>query len=200
MVSQLFYELLSVSPDATLEEIKRAYHTVAKLNHPDLHPEAERGRYQLRMMRINEAYLAVLYAKKEAERVEPGSEPASRPEDARAEGEDRAVGPLKDPAYVYYKLGFRYFSEARRTFLKRYLQGSQRIDYTTESLDVLRLAVVSLGLFHRAYTCFLTVSRDYPESVWARDSEVKIYYLNRYNAIYQRICSNLSRQLKSEAS
>ena len=203
MVAQSYYHLLSIAPEASPEEIKRAYRMLAKRSHPDLFPESERERQQLRMMTINEAYMALL-----CERADGGRHPSSPLEgqDERSKGaggasrapiaDDRAVGRLKDPAYTYYKLGFRYFSEGRRTFLKRYIMGEQRIDFTTENADVLKLAVVSLHYFHRAYGCFMTVARDYPASLWARDAEVKIYYLNRYNAIYQRICDNLSRQIK----
>ncbi len=203
MVAQSFYELLSVAPDASREEIKRAYRIVAKRSHPDLFPESQRERQQLRMMRINEAYMVLLCERAEAEHAgAPGVEgkragPSDSGEARRSpSAADRAVGQLKDPAYAYYKLGFRYFSEGRRTFLKRYVVGEQRIDFTTENLDVLKLAVVSLHCFHRAYSCFMTVARDYATSLWARDAEVKISYLNRYNVIYQRICDNLSRQIK----
>lgn len=207
MTALTYYQILSVDPGASLQEIKHAYRQIAKRCHPDLFPESERARRELRMMRINEAYMGLLWEREReagagegSRRGEPppdGVAPVAKEQDSRAPAsEARALGPLKDPAYTYYKLGFRYFSEGRRTFLQRYVASEQRIDFTTESLDVLRLAVVSLHYFHRAYACFLTVARDYPTSLWARDAEVKIYYLNRFNVIYQRICDNLSRQLK----
>lgn len=203
MVSPHYYELLEVSPEDSFEKIKAAYHRAAKRNHPDLFPESERERYQMRMMQINEAYMAIIcdradYLAADCTRANAGppvfaSQPVS-------EKETRSVGYLKDPAYTYYKLGFHYFSEGRRTFFKRYMSGGQRIDFATENVDVLRLAVASLHFFHKAYTCFETVTREYGTSVWARDSEIKIYYLNRYNVIYQRICNNLSRKIASYGS
>ena len=197
MVSQSYYELLSISPGASVEEIKRSYHALAKHNHPDLFPEEERSFHEMRMMRINEAYMAILCDRAEREADPRDDEsPEVPPRETRAD--ERAVGPLKDPAYTYYKLGFVYFSEGRRTFFKRYVEGGQRIDFVTDSFDVLRLAVSSLHFFHKAYTCFYTVAHDYPASVWARDSEIKIYYLNRYNVIYQRICNNLTRQIQEK--
>lgn len=199
MVSPLYYELLRASPEDSLEEIKAAYHLAAKRNHPDLFPESERERHQMRMMQINEAYMAIVCDHSDGLSARPTEASEAPPPAAGGqsapEAETRSLGQLKDPAYTYYKLGFRYFSEGRRTFFKRYMTGRQRIDFTTEHLDVLRLAVASLHFFHKAYTCFETVTREYGTSVWARDSEVKIYYLNRYNVIYQRICNNLSRKI-----
>lgn len=195
MASSLYYELLKVGPGASLAEIKTAYHRAAKCNHPDLFPERQRKHFEMRMMQINAAYLAIV-----CDRSEAAQEPASRAVPAEAEppapeAGTTAVGHLRDPAYTYYKLGFKHYSEGRRTLFRHYLSGGQRIDFSTENIDVLKLAVAALHHFHRAYGCFEKVSSEYPLSVWARDSAVKIYYLNRYNAIYQRICDNLSKQI-----
>ena len=177
--------------------MKAAYHRAAKSNHPDLFPEAERERREMVMMQINEAYMAVVCDRAGDRRAADSGVRTKRPAARRpAPGpESRAIGQLRDPAYTYYKLGFRYFSEGRRTLSRHYLSGALRIDFSTESIDVLRLAVAALHYFHKAYTCFERVSSEYPSSVWAKDSGVKIYYLNRYNAIYQRICENLSTQI-----
>ncbi len=196
MVSSVYFDRLQCPPSASLAEVKAAYHRAAKANHPDLFPESERERREMVMMQINEAYMAIVCDQAENHRgtasVRTKRPAARKPAPAP---ESREIGHLRDPAYTYYKLGFRYFSEGRRTLSRHYLSGALRIDFSTENIDVLRLAVAALHYFHKAYTCFERVSSHYPSSVWARDSGVKIYYLNRYNAIYQRICENLSTQI-----
>ncbi|HEV2581138.1 MAG TPA: DnaJ domain-containing protein [Ktedonobacteraceae bacterium] len=49
---QDYYALLGVKPDATVQEIKRAYHRLARLHHPDLNQTA----LDDHIKRLNEAY------------------------------------------------------------------------------------------------------------------------------------------------
>src|SRR4030043_1041578 len=49
-----YYEVLGVAPDASAEEIKRAYHRLAFQCHPDRNGESEEAHEE--MERINEAY------------------------------------------------------------------------------------------------------------------------------------------------
>ncbi len=65
MIKKDLYEILGVSPDASEEEIKRAYRRLARKYHPDLHPgdkEAEE-----RFKEISEAYEILSDPKKRAE-------------------------------------------------------------------------------------------------------------------------------------
>ncbi len=65
MIKKDLYEILGVSPDASQEEIKRAYRRLARKYHPDLHPgdkEAEE-----RFKEISEAYEILSDPKKRAE-------------------------------------------------------------------------------------------------------------------------------------
>ena len=48
------YKVLGVSPDASQDEIKKAYRRKAKENHPDLHPDDPNATQK--MNEINEAY------------------------------------------------------------------------------------------------------------------------------------------------
>jgi curved DNA-binding protein CbpA len=54
---QDYYEVLGVAPDASLEEIKRAYHRLAFQCHPDRNSESEEAHEE--MERINEAFAVV---------------------------------------------------------------------------------------------------------------------------------------------
>ncbi len=50
-----YYEILDISPKASDEDVKRAYHYMAKKHHPDLNPQNRRIA-ELRFRLINEAY------------------------------------------------------------------------------------------------------------------------------------------------
>ena len=52
------YSVLGVSPDATDDEIKKAYRKLAKQYHPDIHPDREFA--EKKMAEINAAYDAIL--------------------------------------------------------------------------------------------------------------------------------------------
>ncbi len=81
------YDLLDASPDATAEELRRAYHRAARLLHPDLNPDRDTSDA---MRRLNDAW-AVLgdpqrrrgYDARLAIPTPPASTPAPRPADDR---------------------------------------------------------------------------------------------------------------------
>src|SRR5258708_24039933 len=50
------YEILSVSPTATAEEIKLAYRRAALLYHPDRHPEADQSQATVVFRKVSGAY------------------------------------------------------------------------------------------------------------------------------------------------
>jgi curved DNA-binding protein CbpA len=47
-----YYKILEVQPTASMEEIKRSYHRLARLHHPDLNQQA----LDIHIKRLNQAY------------------------------------------------------------------------------------------------------------------------------------------------
>jgi curved DNA-binding protein CbpA len=229
------YRLLGLKRGCTMPDVRAAYRVLAKKNHPDLFPDREREKQMLRMMRINEAYMAVLAELTEggpnhgrqdepsadaagqgdsaggastARSSAPGAAPESffrAWEEKAAPGqpsEGRAVGQLRDPAYAYYKQGFTYYRlGATELFrkdaptLRRYLQQEGSAD-----AYILRLAMRALHYFERAYSYFLVVVQEYGTSPWAPDARWKLRRLEKFSAIYSRICENLSRRSSTRRS
>lgn len=205
-----FYRLLGLAPGADATTLKKAYHHLAKRNHPDLFPDGERRIQQLKMMRINEAYMNLMSEVLDgtawttgafSHAAEPGPSreggahaTGSRPQPATTS----EVGGLRDPAYAYYKAGFRWWQAGLTELFRKdptelrrnYLEKDKRSDGY-----ILRLAMRALHHFERAYTYFLVVVEQYPTSPWRRDAQWRLGRLENYSAVYQRICDNLSHNL-----
>lgn len=228
MIDSLYYTLFELSSDPTPEELKRAYHEQAKKNHPDLFPEDQRHLQQLKMMKINEAYLVLSqdinrqqvsrgdrsswgrdgnFGKADQGRsphAGPGNRTSRTPEEDSSARENGApqntLGHLKDPAYTYYKLGFEYYKKGysslyRRTQAK---DNSELVKMISSDSYILKLSIQALQYFQKAYRYFHRVITDYPECVWVRDSRYKLWRIEGFNRIYQRICQNISQALKKK--
>jgi preprotein translocase subunit Sec63 len=59
----LYFKILRISPDATPQEIKRAYRQMVKAFHPDIHPIKKKDSCHKKMAMINEAYRRIRQAK-----------------------------------------------------------------------------------------------------------------------------------------
>lgn len=191
---------LGVEPGCTVDELRAVYRRLAKDNHPDLFPDDQRSRQQLKMMRINEAYMAVL-----AELTGTAGEPVRAPEPnvpPAAPRDQRSVGALRDPAYAYYKQGFRYFNMGSTELSRKEAPAIRRWLLAEGTADgyILRLALRALHYFERSYSYFLVVVDHYPLSPWAPDARWKLRRLEKFSAVYQRICENLSRRSSTSRS
>ncbi len=212
------YALLGLTRNSSLSDLKSAFHRLAKRNHPDLFPDAERRRQQLKMMRINEAYMSVM-SDIVGDGAQPGvADPGPRPangdqvstdlnpeqffrawrEKARPgePSDSRAIGTPRDPAYSYYKAGFRYYNLGATELFHKDASKIRRYLITTGTADgyILRLALRALHYFERSYSYFLVVVDQYGDSPWSHDARYKLRRLEKFNSIYQRICENLSRR------
>lgn len=179
----------------SLEKLKRAYHRSARANHPDLFPEEERPKRELGMMRINEAYISLveLLSRPGVEEPVPVS---IRDRPSPAPG---ALGPLKEPDYVYYKRGLENYREGQRRFFDR-RNAAGRPQHYVPDRQLLQLAIAALRHFQKSYAYFYRVVNDYPESIWVSDSRFRLWRIEQYNRVYSRICRVLADKLTASAN
>ena len=55
-ISRYYFDILGVKPSATIEDIKKAFRTLVRKNHPDVFPEDQKEFQEFKMIQINEAY------------------------------------------------------------------------------------------------------------------------------------------------
>jgi hypothetical protein len=212
-MNEKHYKLLGLSPGCSAADAKHAYHLLAKKNHPDFFGEDQRHKQQLRMMRINEAYMSVMadlsLSAPMPNHAVPSPAEAKMTEQFFAQWEEKAkpgppadskeIGSLRDPAYAYYKTGFRYFREGTSELARKEAKVIRKYLSTDGSTDryILLLALRALHYFERSYSYFLVVVEQYADSPWCFDARRKIARLESYSTIYQRICDNLARRAAS---
>jgi hypothetical protein len=132
---------------------------------------------------------------------ESGAGDASHTDRPRAESRDfppRALGTLRDPGYTYYKLGFTFY---RRGYTELYSKDpriirKQLAELKTYDHYLLTLTISALRYFEQSYRYFAAVIEYAPDSIWVTDARAKLRKLEKFNRIYQRICENLSRNLR----
>ena len=113
----------------------------------------------------------------------------------------RTLGHHRDPAYVYYKRGFAAYQKGYTALFRRDPKVIRRQlqEKGTYDLYILSLAIKALRYFEEAYDYFLRVTTDYSRSPWATDARYKLRRIQRFNAVYQRICSNISQNIRKGA-
>ena len=189
-MDRYFCEILSVAPGATVQEIKQAYHRLARMNHPDLFPEEEREQHQLYMILLNEAYTHLTAEERTIEDCGDQQQARSFASDADA----RSVGAHRDPAYAYYKQGFVNYSRAVNGIMSLTASGNQpgRRKVVPRAEQVRHFAN-SIRLLRNGYEYFKKVVLDYPSSPWTKDATAKLSRIERFSALYRRILNNLTR-------
>jgi hypothetical protein len=201
MINPSHLKLLKICQTDTEEEVRLAYLRAAKQNHPDLFPEADRHTHERRMMKINEAYMAILAELKSGGSLDSGQPAADRPQASSGDSHTvHAVGNLRDPGYTYYKLGFIYYKKGYMELNKRDPKVVKGLLIRKKSYNayILKLSVKALHYFEKAYGYFLEVLNNHPESIWCKDSSAKLRRITKFSRIYNKICQNLSSYVKQE--
>jgi hypothetical protein len=203
-----FWELLGLQPGADRQAIKRAYHRLARRNHPDFFPAADKPRQGLRMITLNEAYAHLLRrtgvdaesdaGEGQAAEGSPAGGPATGREAAHASPAPAEVSPAaglgfhREPAYAYYKQGFVHYSRAIHGIqaLYRSLRRLYPMHFDPRD-DAFERFAGSLTELARAHEYFQRVAAEHAESVWAPDARVKLARVERFSELYRRILRNL---------
>lgn len=201
VLNRLHCEILGITDDAGEDDVRRAYRRLARDNHPDRFPADQRPRQAVIMMRINDAYRQV---RSHFRGVTAPGPPAVRPA-AEARGwyhdlhgddvevsDESSVGSHKDPAYAYYKQGFLNYSAG--------IGGMQagRVSKLLPNAEGLARAATALRKFQAAYSYFIRVVEDYPDSIWAPDTGYRLRRIERFNIIYRRIHKNLRERVAED--
>lgn len=186
-----FWELLGLEPGADRRAIKRAYHRLARRNHPDFFPAADQPRQGLRMITLNEAYAHLLRRTGPEAAAEAGEEQAAEPATAEAPPAT-GLGFHREPAYAYYKQGFVHYSRAIHGIqaLYRSLRRLYPAHFDPRD-DAFERFAGSLTELARAHEYFQRVAAEHAGSVWAPDARVKLARVERFSELYRRILRNL---------
>lgn len=216
MNDRYFWELLGLEPGAGRRALKRAYHQLARENHPDFYPPAEKAVQGLRMITLNEAYAHLLRrtgteavpearqareAGGEVDLAEGAAGPAAGARPAAASKVSAgapaapgvALGFHREPAYAYYKQGFVHYSRAIHGIqaLYRSIRRLYPVHFDPRD-DAYERFAGSLTELRRAHEYFRRVAEEHAQSVWAPDARVKLLRAERFSELYRRILRNLT--------
>jgi curved DNA-binding protein CbpA len=105
-----YYKILEVQPTASMEEIKRSYHRLARLHHPDLNQHA----LDIHIKRLNQAYEVIGHPVRRAKYDEQRAEMQQRAED-RAKLHRQPKEQIKtEPQMTWIEGVFGFVQELRK--------------------------------------------------------------------------------------
>ena len=184
-----FRELLGIKPEATREEIKSAYHRLARENHPDFYKGEGKELQELKMMALNEAYAYLMSF--DSSKGLKSERPVSAPVAEEAAPAQNMIGLHKDPGYAYYKQGFVQFSRALHGIEALYrISRKKKMSFKPDRYAYERFGR-SLVLLRRAHEYFSRVVDEYSGSIWRRDAKIKLERIERFSELYRKILANL---------
>lgn len=201
-ISRYYFDILGVKPSATIEDIKKAFRTLVRKNHPDVFPEDQKEFQELKMIQINEAYArltenleGMLGRDRKIEEYEIDKKIFMNPEKIpKVSSMQNAVGFHRDIQYAYYKQGFDNFSKA--------VNGMRSMEWRIRlrnDMYYLRRFSSSLVFLRKADMYFSQLVNNYPESIWSYDAYIKIKRIEYFNMIYKKILSNIESKLKKKS-
>lgn len=201
-ISRYYFDILGVKPSATIEDIKKAFRTLVRKNHPDVFPEDQKEFQELKMIQINEAYArltenleGMLGRDPKIEEYEIDKKIFMNPEKIpKVSSMQNAVGFHRDIQYAYYKQGFDNFSKA--------VNGMRSMEWRIRlrnDMYYLRRFSSSLVFLRKADMYFSQLVNNYPESIWSYDAYIKIKRIEYFNMIYKKILSNIESKLKKKS-
>ena len=174
--------------------------------HPDLKKNRDAPESHLRMIQLNEAYKRIVKAMRSAHGgnstlpesglpresarestsifdstvIEVNDRPLDE-ESRRDKSQDpKGIVPHKDPAYTYYKRGYKIFTRIHPGI---WYWAWDRTSPTAMAAKVQEV----IDLLPLAYYYFNVVVEEYPKSHWFLDSKYKIRKLERLAPIYKKI-------------
>jgi hypothetical protein len=176
------FELLGIPETQDGTVIKNAYRRRVKEIHPDIAGKTDPLKNHLLFIQINHAYKRLLNQTK--------SNRENRVRVDRAATTKNAVTVHKDPAYVFYKTGMKYFMQIHPSQwnLETQRRLNTPIPGKEQDQEKIRAKVRELARsFPKAYYYFSMVAHEYPDSLWAADSQAKMTVIEERTLRYKKI-------------
>lgn len=192
MADNYFYHLLGVTPGAMPEQVKHAFHNLARKNHPDFFPDAKKPLQEVRMMALNEAY-EYLVNRENPESALPAESNAPCSDRSALKSDNLSIGFHKDPSYAYYKQGFVNYSRALNGIMSVYhIMDKKKIKRLDQGKsEMANRFINSLTLLRLAHSYFSRVVAEHTASMWRRDADIKLKKIERFSQLYRRILTNM---------
>ncbi len=180
-----------MKPGAGRDEIRHAFHLLARENHPDIFPEDRKELQELKMMALNEAYTYLLsFCGDDSDLQEKPQAPPAKKVSQKAANRSE-VGFHKEPPYAYYKQGFVHFSRALHGIEALYQTVAKKGLSFKPRYDSYQRFASSLELLRKSYEYFKRVVDEYPDSIWSKDAQIKLERIERFSSLYRKIIANL---------
>ena len=186
------FKLLGIPETSDIAVIKNAYRRRVKEIHPDTAGQTDPLKNHLLFIQINHAYKRLLNQTK--------TDRGNKVRVAGTSTTNNAITAHKDPAYVFYKTGMKYFMRIHPSQWNLETQGrlNTPIPGQEQDQEKIRAKVRELTRsFPKAYYYFSMVAHEYPDSSWAADSQAKMTLIEERTLRYKKIIESFGTQKKN---